>query len=82
MINLIVGFPIWRCPSIWMLRCGNIVLLIVRFVDMTMSPAGWVPPLSHLTSCTPTKCNLYFESSSELPMVSYLDFIQVAGKVQ
>jgi hypothetical protein len=27
------------------------------------SPAGFVPPPSHLTSCTPTKSNLYFDSS-------------------
>jgi hypothetical protein len=27
------------------------------------SPAGSVPPPSHLNSCTPTKSNLYFDSS-------------------
>jgi hypothetical protein len=31
--------------------------------ETVYSSAGLVPPLSHLTPCTPTKSNLYFDSS-------------------
>jgi hypothetical protein len=31
----------------------------------------WVPPPSHLTSCTPTKPNLYFEISSATALSDY-----------
>jgi hypothetical protein len=35
MVNLIVGFPIWRCSRIFMkLRCGNIVLLAMTFLEV------------------------------------------------
>jgi hypothetical protein len=30
------------------------------------SPAGSVSPPSHLTSCTPIKCNVYFNTSLEI----------------
>jgi hypothetical protein len=32
------------------------------------SPAGSVPPQSHLTSCMPTKSNLYLDNSSKTVM--------------
>jgi hypothetical protein len=32
MVNLIVGFPIWRCP--WMLLYWNVVLMSLRFLDV------------------------------------------------
>jgi hypothetical protein len=35
MVNLIVGVPIWRCPSIFMsVAIGNIVLMTMRFLDV------------------------------------------------
>jgi hypothetical protein len=36
------------------------------------SPTGLVPPSSHLTSCTPTKCNLYFDSFLKLSLHSII----------
>jgi hypothetical protein len=35
-------------------------ILIPIFKEKYILPAGSVPPLYHLTSCTPTKSNLHF----------------------
>jgi hypothetical protein len=36
------------------------MILIPRSIGNVYLPAGSVPRLSHLTSCNPTKSNLYF----------------------
>jgi hypothetical protein len=44
-------------------------MILVPFPQKNVhSPAGSVPPLSYLTSCTPTKSNLYFDISSATVM--------------
>jgi hypothetical protein len=55
------------------------MILIPLSTNECNSPAGSVPPLSHLTSCTPTKSNLYFDISSQLPWanVPYTDFLHL-----
>jgi hypothetical protein len=40
------------------------MVLIPLPIENVYSPAGTVPPLFLLTSCTPTKSNLYFDISS------------------
>jgi hypothetical protein len=37
------------------------MILIPLSIENVYSPAGSVPPVSHLTSCIPTKSNLYFD---------------------
>jgi hypothetical protein len=50
MVNLIVGFPIWRRPVyLWMLRWGNIMIWTVRFLVVAKFTA--LTPLSLLISC-------------------------------
>jgi hypothetical protein len=50
MVNLILGFPIWRCPNIFMdVVMSNIVVLTVRFLDMAKFTT--LTPLSLLISC-------------------------------
>jgi hypothetical protein len=39
------------------------MILIPLSIKYTYSPAGSMPPLSHLNSCNPTKYNLYFDIS-------------------
>jgi hypothetical protein len=39
------------------------MILIPLSIEKYILSAGSVPPLSRLTSCTHTKCNLYFDSS-------------------
>jgi hypothetical protein len=50
MVNLIVRLPIRRCPSKFMkVRCGNIVLLTVRYFDVAKFTT--LTALSLLISC-------------------------------
>jgi hypothetical protein len=49
-VNLIVGFPIGDVQVyLWMLQCGNIILLTVRFIDVAKFTN--LTPLSLLISC-------------------------------
>jgi hypothetical protein len=52
-VFIILGLPSGRFPS------GFPTNILYAYW-----PAGSVPPPSHLTSCTPPKSNLYFDTSS------------------
>jgi hypothetical protein len=50
MVNLIVGFPIWRCPSVFMnVMMWEHVLLTVRVLDV--AKVTTLTPSSLLISC-------------------------------
>jgi hypothetical protein len=50
--------------------------LIPLFIENVYSSAGSVPPLSHLTSCAPTKSNLYFDISfATIYIVTYMGYV-------
>jgi hypothetical protein len=45
-------------------------MILIPLAIEKYPPAGSVPPLSHLTSCTPIKCNLYFDIFAPLTWVN------------
>jgi hypothetical protein len=48
------------------------MILISLSIVNVHYPAGSVPPPSHLTSCTPTKSNLYFDTVTSKPALHKL----------
>jgi hypothetical protein len=79
MVNLIVGFPIWRRPSIFLnVACGNIVLLTLRFLDVAKFTN--LTAISLLISCKLSFPIICLKMSYYLNQIRYHVFWYVANK--
>jgi hypothetical protein len=71
-VDLLCGLTRRQDPA---LRLNGILALMVMVMVMVITTALCVPPPSHLTTCTPTKSILYFDTVTSEPSLCTLLYV-------
>ena len=61
--NKLYSLNCWYYSVVYKKSCSQLMIFVSFSIEKIIIPHSYCAPLSHLTSCTPTKSNLYLANS-------------------